>query len=92
MAPSNKFRVLKTTPKKVKRSPAKGGFVRASSGNRVFVQRGNEGLMTAFVTKGANVQEAAYIGLFYDFLNDLETNELDIRMILVRKDEGLDQK
>ena len=67
MAPSNKFKVLKTTPKKVKRSPAKGGFVRASSGNRVFVQRGNEGLMTAFVTKGANVKEAAYIGPFFDF-------------------------
>ena len=61
MAPNNKFRVLKSTPKKVKHSTAKGGFVRSSSGNRVFVQRGNEGLMTAFVTKGVNVQEAAYM-------------------------------
>ena len=92
MAPNKQFRVLKTTPKKVKRSPAKGSFVRASSGNRVFVQRGNEGLMTAFVTKGSNVKEAAYISPFYDYLNDSESNELDIRMILARKVEGLDEK
>jgi len=90
MAPA-KFRSLKTTPKKVKRSPAKGGFVRtSSSGNRVFVQRGNEGLMTAYVTKGSNTKESAYIKPYLDFLNDAESNDLNIRMVLSRKAEGLD--
>ena len=90
MAPA-KFRSLKTTPNKVKRSPAKGGFVRtSSSGNRVFVQRGNEGLMTAYVTKGSNKKESAYIKPYLDFLNDAESNDLNIRMVLSRKAEGLD--
>ena len=56
MAPI-KYMPLKTTPKKVKRSPAKGGFIKSSSGgNRVFVHRGNEGLMVAYATKGANTR------------------------------------
>ena len=91
MAP-NKFRSLKTTPKKVKRSPAKSGFIKSSSsGNRVFVHRGNEELMTVFVTKGTNTKESAYIKPFLDFLNDTESNDLNIRMVLSRKAEGLDE-
>ena len=81
MAPA-KFRSLKTTPNKVNQSPAKGGFVRtSSSGNRVFVQRGNEGFMTAYVTKGSNTKESAYIKPYLDFLNDAESNDLNLSLI-----------
>lgn len=61
----NKFRLLNTTPKKVKRSPAIDGFVKlSSSGNRVFVHCGNEGLMTVFITKVANTKESTYVKHF----------------------------
>ena len=91
MAP-NKYRPLKTTDVKVKRSPAKGGFIKSSSGgNRVFVHRGNEGLMVAYATKVANTKELAYVKPFLDHLNETESNELDILMILSRKAEGLDE-
>ena len=48
--------------------------------------------MTTFVTKEANVKEDTYIGPFIDFLNDSESNELDIPMILARKVEDIDEK
>ena len=47
--------------------------------------------MTAFVTKGLNTKESAYIKPFLDFLNESESNDLNIRMVLSRKVEGLDE-
>ena len=69
----------------MKRSPAKGNFVKkVYHPNKIFVQRANEGLMIAYVTKGANEENAAYIKPFVDILNQCESNELDICMVASR--------
>ena len=52
--------------------------------NNFFVQRADEGLMAAYVTKGANKENAAYIKPFVDVLNQCESNELDICMVASR--------
>ena len=48
--------------------------------------------MVAYATKGANTNESAYVKPFLDHLNETESNDLNILMVLSRKLEGVDEK
>ena len=47
--------------------------------------------MVAYAKKGASNKESAYVKPFLDHLNETESNELDILMVLTRKAEVLDE-
>ena len=61
----------------------------SSGGNRVLVHRGNGGLVVAYATKGVSNKESVYVKPFIDHLNEKESNELDILIVLSSKSEGL---
>ncbi len=75
---------IKRSFKKVKRSPKKPTFIKTSSVNKVWVRRGKQGLMSAYVCKPQG--NPAYIKPFLDLVEDGHNpGKLDIIMVVNRK-------
>ena len=70
---------------KTMRYPRKGELIKSITGRTLCVQQGVEGIISACVCKPVNLKESAYVEPFIYLFIDSDSNDLNIRMVVLRK-------